>query len=104
MSDLSDNRTPLTRAAELDALDEAEMTEGYFDGFLNEPCGDNRSRSHWHGHRNGMVDGGHAKGDSAQATLAHDYVHRSKGDELDRQFVDRAPRPPPQALGQPMPT
>lgn len=70
----SDNRKPLTRATELDGLDEVEMREGYLDGFKNEPCGDNWSRSYWHGWRNGMVDGGHAKGDEAQRALAHDYV------------------------------
>lgn len=79
MSALSDNRAPLTRVDELDAIDESETLEGYFDGFKNEPCGNNRSRSYWHGWKNGMVDGGHAKLDSAQATLAHNYVQRNKG-------------------------
>jgi hypothetical protein len=74
---ISDNRQPLTLAAELDALDESEMLEGYLDGFRNEPCGDNRSRAFWHGWRNGMVDGGYANGDSAQAPLAHDHVRRA---------------------------
>lgn len=71
---LSTERIPLTRAAELDTLDDAELREGYLDGFKNQPCGGNRSRSFWHGHRNGMVDGGHAKGDAAQRALAHNYV------------------------------
>ncbi len=60
------HRTTLT-------LDEAEIAEGYRDGRQNEPCGDNRSRSYWHGWRNGMMDGKHMKGDHASAVLAKAY-------------------------------
>ena len=63
---------PVTTKADLDTLDPTEMQEGYFDGFDGEPePGNNRSRSYWHGWRNGAVDGGHREKDDAQATLAH---------------------------------
>lgn len=69
------DRLPIRSAALLDALDDAEMIEGYFDGRQNEPePGDNRSFSYWHGWRNGMVDGHHRQGDAAQAQLAHDAI------------------------------
>jgi hypothetical protein len=69
------DRQPITKASELDALDDAEIIEGYWDGFHGEPePGDNRSLSYWHGWRNGAVDKGHRKGDAAQAALAHDVI------------------------------
>lgn len=68
-------RVPITKAADLDALDDAEVVEGYHDGRANEPePGDNRSFAYWHGWRNGMIDGGHMKGDAASAALAHDVI------------------------------
>jgi hypothetical protein len=51
-------RVPVTTTAELDSLDSAEIVEGYLDGLAdpdNEP-GDNRSKSYWHGWRNGSLD------------------------------------------------
>ena len=58
MTDLS--RKPVATVEELSALNTDEIVEGYFDGFDNEPApGDNRSKSYWHGYRNGQVDGGH---------------------------------------------
>ncbi len=51
-------RVPITKAADLDALDLDEMVEGYWDGYRGEPePGDNRSLAFWHGWRNGAVDG-----------------------------------------------
>lgn len=68
-------RKPVTTVAELEALDQTEMVEGYWDGYHGEPePGDNRSLSYWHGWRNGAVDGKHREGDAAQAKLAHEYV------------------------------
>jgi hypothetical protein len=51
------DRAPVTDPAELDALDPEEMQEGYRDGRAGdaEP-GDNRSKSYWHGWRNGSND------------------------------------------------
>jgi len=72
-------RTPITTALELKALQDAEMIQGYRDGFAGEPePGDNRSFSYWHGWRNGAVDGGHRQKDYAQAMLAHDVLNPSE--------------------------
>ena len=64
-------RVPVTTVADLETLDDDEMIEGYRDGKAGEPePGDNRSRSYWHGWRNGAVDGGHREIDAAQRELA----------------------------------
>lgn len=66
---------PVIDLVDLDTLDSAEVIEGYHDGYEGFPePGDNRSRSYWHGWRNGAVDGGHREKDDAQAILAHEYV------------------------------
>jgi hypothetical protein len=60
---------------ELLALDEAELLEGYWDGFKGEPePGDNRSLAYWHGWRNGASDKGFRKPDAEQLKLAHLYL------------------------------
>ena len=71
--------SPVVDLADLDALDETEMVEGYMDGFTGEPepMG-NRSRSYWHGWRNGAVDGHHRKLDAAMEILASKVVARSR--------------------------
>lgn len=71
-------RIPITTLAQLDALDEAEIIEGYWDGKDNFPCGNNRSISYWHGWRNGMADGKHAEIDEFQRQLAHVIVESYK--------------------------
>lgn len=53
------NREPVISLIDLARLDDAEIEEGYRDGAEGLPCGDNRSRSYWHGWRNGARDGGH---------------------------------------------
>jgi len=64
---------PVTTAAELETLDEAEIVEGYFDGAAGWPePGNNRSRSYWHGWRNGAADKGHRPTDAAQMALARE--------------------------------
>jgi hypothetical protein len=69
------SRIPLRTAAELDALDDAEVLEGYRDGRANEPePGDNRSLSYWHGWRQGTADGHHRKMDEADGALARDSI------------------------------
>ncbi|MGC5798861.1 hypothetical protein [Sphingomonas sp. NFX23] len=69
---------PVTTIAELDTLDSDEMLEGYRDGRAGElEPGGNRSRSYWHGWRNGTVDGGHQSKDDAQAALAAAVHHNS---------------------------
>jgi hypothetical protein len=62
---------PVATIAELDQLDADDMVEGFRDSFKGEPEPQgNRSRSYWHGWRNGAVDGGHREKDEAQANLA----------------------------------
>lgn len=67
-------RAPIQSLADLAALSEAEMIEGYHDGRQNFPCGGNRSKDYWHGWRNGMVDGGHATADEAQRVLVAAFI------------------------------
>lgn len=49
-------RIPVVTVEDLDTLDHAEVLEGYADGREGFPCGENRSRSYWHGWKNGMID------------------------------------------------
>ena len=71
-------REPVTTREELVTLNSDEVLEGYRDGLRGEAePGDNRSKSYWHGWRNGMVDGGHRPKDAAQAQLAHEYLQPS---------------------------
>lgn len=53
------NRMPVISVMDLARLDDDEQAEGYRDGGAGLPCGDNRSRSYWHGWRQGARDGGH---------------------------------------------
>lgn len=53
------NREPVISVADLARLNYAEIEEGYRDGAEGTPCGDNRSRSYWHGWRQGARDAGH---------------------------------------------
>lgn len=77
-TDSTVRRMPVISLAELDALDDAEMREGYLDGFAGEAePGGNRSKSFWHGWRNGRVDGGHDRKDAAQAVLAERCAARN---------------------------
>jgi ribosome modulation factor len=71
-------RVPVSNMATLEALNSDEIQEGYRDGFDGEPCGDNRSRSYWHGWRNGMIDKGRLRPDWASMSLAHEYVESTK--------------------------
>ena len=60
---------------ELVEFDTDEIIEGYFDGRENEPEPQgNRSKSYWHGWRNGMIDGGHMKSDAASKALTAAYL------------------------------
>ena len=68
------HRKPVATVAELVTLDDAEMVDGYFDGFADEPCGDNRSRAFWHGWRNGMMDKGRLEKDNTACALAQEVV------------------------------
>jgi hypothetical protein len=66
---------PVRTKDELSQLDEAEMLAGYYAGFSGDPePGSDRSRSFWHGWRNGRVDGGHDQIDCHQVKLAREVV------------------------------
>ncbi|KRQ99335.1 hypothetical protein CP49_11640 [Bradyrhizobium valentinum] len=72
------HRQPVCTLGALATLDSDEIVEGYLDGRENFPCGDNRSRSYWHGRRNGMMDGGHMDRDWASSMLAKQYVEKRR--------------------------
>ena len=63
--------TPVSTVAELSLLDDQEMVEGYLSGLdgTAEP-GSDKSKSFWHGWRNGMSDKGFAPLDDYQHALA----------------------------------
>lgn len=71
------DRLPVETLAELDTLDDAEIQEGYRDGRSGEPePGGNRSKSYWHGWRNGMMDSYRMPPDAASQKLVHEYYLR----------------------------
>jgi hypothetical protein len=56
-----------------------EVVEGYRSGYRGEAePGSDKSRSFFHGWRNGRVDGGHDQIDCAQQEFARSYVARSR--------------------------
>lgn len=66
---------PIKDAADLAELNEADLLEGYRDGRAGEPePKGNRSKSYWHGWRNGAVDGGHREIDAAGRALVRSYL------------------------------
>jgi hypothetical protein len=70
---------PVADLDDLETLDSDEVVEGYHDGRAGEPePKGNRSRSYWHGWRNGAMDGGHIEQDAASAELARAYVARGR--------------------------
>lgn len=75
------NREPVISLMDLARLDDGEQAEGYRDGAEGLPCGDNRSRSYWHGWRQGSRDAGYrAKdGDFWDSMLAGNVVPRGAG-------------------------
>ena len=73
------DRTPVISLEELNSLNREEVFEGYQDGHAGEAePGGNRSKSYWHGWRNGRVDGGHDEKDGAQALLARQYLQAER--------------------------
>lgn len=67
-------RTKVETLEDLASLDDDEVIDGYRDGLEGLPCGDNRSRSYWHGWRNARVDSGLEKPDDAQQRLAAEVI------------------------------
>jgi hypothetical protein len=75
------NREPVISLMDLARLDDEEQAEGYRDGAEGLPCGGNRSRSYWHGWRNGARDGGHRdrNGDFWDSMLTSNVVPGGAG-------------------------
>lgn len=66
---------PAKTVADFRQLDDGEILEGYFDGFHGSAApGSDRSRSFWHGWRNGRVDAGLAEPDFAQRALEQEFA------------------------------
>ena len=64
---------PLTSAAELAVIDDDDFVAGYRAGLDGEPTpGSDRSKSFWHGWRNGMFDSMRMPLDAAALALVQD--------------------------------
>lgn len=64
---------PLTSAAELALIDDGDCVAGYHAGLDGEPePGSDRSKSFWHGWRNGMIDSHRMPIDAAALALVRD--------------------------------
>jgi hypothetical protein len=71
---------PLSTMAELDALDSDECLAGYRSGWSGDPePGSDKSKSHWHGWRNGMMDSGRMALDTASHSLVREVVGTYRG-------------------------
>lgn len=67
--------TPVSTVEELAKLNDEEIIEGYRSGYKGDPEPDStKSKSFWHGYRNGLVDSGRWKGDEHQTALARDCI------------------------------
>jgi len=65
---------PIRTVADFRTLDDAEVLEGYLGGFDGEAePGNTRSRSYWHGWRNGRVDSARCLPDLAYMALAEAF-------------------------------
>lgn len=70
---------PLSTAAEADLLDMDDCVEGYKCGLRADPePGSDKSRSYWHGWRNGMMDRGLIPIDDAARSLVREIVRKQR--------------------------
>ena len=70
---------PISSARELEVLDEADCVAGYRAGLDGSPePGSDKSKSYWHGWRNGMMDKGRLPIDGAARNLAHEFVRSQR--------------------------
>lgn len=70
---------PLSTAAEADFLDMDDCVEGYMSGLrTEEEPGSDKSKSFWHGWRNGMIDRGKIPIDEAAQNLCREMIRRQK--------------------------
>lgn len=69
---------PVATLSDLEKLDADEMLDGYRAGLAEEPQpGSDKSKSFWHGWRNGMMDRGKLPHDRASTQLCQEYVAQS---------------------------
>ncbi|HFQ6840912.1 hypothetical protein I5N18_16420 [Serratia marcescens] len=67
--------TPVSTMDELAQLNDEEIIDGYRSGCNGAPEPDStKSKSFWHGYRNGLVDSGRRKSDEHQTALARDCI------------------------------
>ena len=70
---------PLSSVRELDVLDDDDCVAGYLAGLDGAPePGSDKSKSYWHGWRNGMMDTGRLPHDEAARNLAAEVVRRQR--------------------------
>jgi hypothetical protein len=70
---------PLRSASEADLLDMDDCVAGYRSGLHGESePGSDKSKSFWHGWRNGMIDSRRAPIDEACVNLAREIVARQR--------------------------
>lgn len=70
--------SPVQTVDDFHTLDDGETLEGYLDGFHGEAApNSSRSRSYWHGWRNGMVESARLLPDQAYLTLAEAFFSLS---------------------------
>ena len=85
---------PVCTAKELESIDDAECVAGYLAGLADEPEPRNdKSRSYWHGWRNGMMDKGRLAIDEPARNLVAEVVSKHRADPLNAmvwQFVDHS--------------
>lgn len=73
---------PVATLSDLEKLDADEMLDGYRSGLAEEPQpGSDKSKSFWHGWRNGMMDRGKLPHDDAANALVREMgaKHRARG-------------------------
>jgi hypothetical protein len=69
----------VSTTADLANLDGDEILAGYLAGYKGEPePGSDKSRSFWHGWRNGMADAGRVKIDAEQRALVAAIIRRQR--------------------------
>lgn len=70
---------PLSSVRELYVLDEDDCMAGYLAGLDGSPePGSDKSKSYWHGWRNGMMDKGRLPIDEPARNLAAEFVRRQR--------------------------
>lgn len=72
--------------ADLSLLNEDEVVEGYLSGLRGDKPDQTKSKSWWHGWRNGMVDKGRLPPDAASQALAKEFIEAGGWHKVFRQI------------------